>query len=32
MFNDLLEAHGYKPLPSRSGIEALEIAYTNPIS
>ena len=26
LFNDLLEAHGYKPLPSRSGVEALELA------
>jgi two-component system cell cycle response regulator DivK len=23
---DVLEAHGYKPLPSRSGVEALELA------
>jgi CheY-like chemotaxis protein len=30
--NDLLEAHGNKPLPSRSGVEALEIACPNPIS
>ena len=28
LFNDLLEAHGYKPLPSRSGVEALELAPT----
>src|ERR1700730_8175878 len=26
LFNDVLEAHGYKPLPSRSGVEALELA------
>jgi two-component system, cell cycle response regulator DivK len=26
LFNDLLETHGYKPLPSRSGVEALELA------
>jgi two-component system cell cycle response regulator DivK len=32
LFNDLLEAHGYKPLLSRSGVKALEIACTNPIS
>jgi hypothetical protein len=32
LFNDLFEAYGYKPLPSRSGVEALEIACTNPIS
>ncbi|HEX3497222.1 MAG TPA: response regulator [Methylocella sp.] len=26
LFSDLLEVHGYKPLPSRSGVEALELA------
>jgi two-component system, cell cycle response regulator DivK len=26
LFNDLLEAHGYKPLASRGGAEALELA------
>jgi CheY-like chemotaxis protein len=26
LFNDLLETHGYKPLPSRGGVEALELA------
>ena len=31
LFNDLLEAHGYKPLPSRSGVEVLETACTNSV-
>ena len=26
LFNDLLEAHGYNPLASRGGVEALELA------
>jgi two-component system cell cycle response regulator DivK len=32
LFNDLLEAHGYRTVQTRSGVEALEIARTNPIS
>ena len=32
LFNDLLEEHGYKPLLNRSGVKALEITCTNPIS
>ena len=26
LFNDVLEVHGYKPLPSRGGVEALDLA------
>jgi two-component system, cell cycle response regulator DivK len=29
LFSDLLEAHGYKTLQTRSGIEALELARTH---
>ena len=29
LFNDLLEAHGYRTLPTRNGLDAMEIARTH---
>ena len=32
LFNDLLEAHGYRTIQTRSGTEALELARRHPIN